>query len=138
MKAQRSLGTCTVSLEPFLLAHVKYRSELRHNKKMKSTRLWCMLNVLKIKHFSLSILKRNVGYQGWNSQNACRNSKQERPRSDFFFRSSLIWVRGVCLDLFCSQLMFKILERLPYPCLRESLRICRGGSRISGKGGSYV
>ena len=24
-------------------------------------------------------LNKNVGYQGWNSQNACQNSKQGRP-----------------------------------------------------------
>ena len=27
-------------------------------------------------HFSLSVLKENVGYKGWNSQNACHNSKR--------------------------------------------------------------
>ena len=25
------------------------------------------------KYFFLSVLKNNVGHQGWNSQNACRN-----------------------------------------------------------------
>ena len=38
-----------------------------------------------------------ISYHGWNSQNACGNSKQGRPRSDCFFRSSLIWVCTVCL-----------------------------------------
>ena len=28
---------------------------------------------------SLFVFKRNVGYQGLNSQNACQNSKQGRP-----------------------------------------------------------
>ena len=29
--------------------------------------------------------------KGWYSQNACQNSKQERPRPDCFLRSSLVW-----------------------------------------------
>ena len=29
---------------------------------------------------------------------------------------SLIWVCGVCLGLFYKQLVFKVLEHLPYPC----------------------
>ena len=49
-------------------------------------------------------------YQDWNSQNACQNSKQGKPWSDCFFRSSLIWVCTVCLGLFGKQLVFKILE----------------------------
>ena len=32
----------------------------------------------KIANFSLSVLRENVGYQGWNSQNASLNSKQEK------------------------------------------------------------
>ena len=52
-------------------------------------------------------------------QNACQNSKQGRPRSDCFFRSSLIWVCIVCLDLFCNQLVFKILEHLRYEACHE-------------------
>ena len=31
-----------------------------------------------------------------------------------FFRSSLIWVCAVCLGLFSKQLVFEILEHLPY------------------------
>ena len=27
---------------------------------------------LNFQHFSLSVLKQNVGYQSWNSQNACK------------------------------------------------------------------
>ena len=38
--------------------------------------------------------------QGWNSQNACQDSKQRRPWSDCFFRSRLIWVCTVSLCLF--------------------------------------
>ena len=38
-----------------------------------------MLKFKNFKHFSHSVLKQNVGYQGWNSQNACQNSKQGRP-----------------------------------------------------------
>ena len=37
-------------------------------------------------------------------QKPCQNSKQERPILDYFFRSSLIWVCPVCLDLFGWQL----------------------------------
>ena len=47
-------------------------------------------------------------------KNACLNSKQRRPWSDCFFRSSLIWVCTVCLGLICRQLVFKILEHLLY------------------------
>ena len=34
----------------------------------------------------------------------------ERPRSDCFFRSSLIWVCSVCLSHFSRKLVFEILE----------------------------
>ena len=51
------------------------------------------VNVLKFQTLSPSVLKRNP----------CQNSKQGRPRSDCFIRSSLIWFFTVCLDLFCSQ-----------------------------------
>ena len=42
--------------------------------------------------FLFLFLKKFVCYKGWNSQNACQNSKQGRAWSDCFFRSSLIWV----------------------------------------------
>ena len=54
------------------------------------------------------------GYKGWNSPNACQNSKQGRSWSGCFFRSSLIWVYSVCLGLFGRQLVFRILEHLSY------------------------
>ena len=41
-------------------------------------------------------------------RNACQNSKQERPWSDSFFRSRLIWVCAVCLDLFDRQLSLSV------------------------------
>ena len=41
----------------------------------------------KFKHFSLSVYKYIVGYQDWNSQNACQKSKQVRPWSDCFFKA---------------------------------------------------
>ena len=44
-----------------------------------------MVNVLKFGTLSLLNIYINVGYQGWNSQNACQNSKQGR--SDCFSRS---------------------------------------------------
>ena len=61
-------------------------------------------------HFSPSTYI--VGYQGWNSE-----YQTENPRSDCFFRSSLIWVCTVCQGLFGRQLVFKILEHLPYVTL---------------------
>ena len=37
-----------------------------------------------------------------------------REDSDQTFRTSLIWVCAVCLDLFSQVQVFKILEHLPY------------------------
>ena len=49
--------------------------------------IFCTVNTLKFQTlFSLSVLKRNVGYQGWNSQNACQISKQGRPCPDCSFK----------------------------------------------------
>ena len=59
-------------------------------------------------HFSFSVLKYNNGNQAWNSQIACQNSKQGRPLTDCFFRSSLIWVCPICISLFYRQLVFEI------------------------------
>ena len=42
------------------------------------------------------------------------NSKQGRPWSDCFLRSSLIWASTVCLGLSWKQLSFEILEHLLY------------------------
>ena len=50
----------------------------------------------------------------WNYQNACQNSKQGRPWSDCFFRSSLIWICAVCLGVFDRVLVYKILEHFLY------------------------
>ena len=49
-----------------------------------------------------------------SSQTACHNSKQGILWPDCFFRSILIWVCTVCLGLFCRQIVFEILEYLPY------------------------
>ena len=67
-----------------------------------------------------------VNYQSQCSQNACQNSKQCRPISDCFFRSSLILVCTwrsslilfctVCLGHFGRQLAFKILEHIGTIC----------------------
>ena len=46
---------------------------------------------------SKTLFLKKCGFQGWNSQNACQNSKQGWPWSDCFFRSSLIWVCTVFL-----------------------------------------
>ena len=70
-------------------------------------------------HFSLSVLKESVGYQDWNSQNACQNSKQGIPWSDCFFRSSLIRVSPVCLGHFSVQNFrtFTVFE----PCFEKGI-----------------
>ena len=61
-------------------------------------------------HFSGSVLKLNVGYHGWNSQ----NSKPGRPWSDCLFRSSLIWVCAIWLGFFGRQLNFSIVFQIPF------------------------
>ena len=45
------------------------------------------------------------GFQSWNSQNACQNSKPGRPWSDGFLRSHLIWVCTICLGIFDRQIL---------------------------------
>ena len=60
--------------------------------------------------FLFLFFNKNVGFQGWNSQNACQNSQQRRTWSDCFLRSSLIWVCTVFLRLFYRHLVFEILE----------------------------
>ena len=62
-----------------------------------------MVNVLKFWTLFSFSSQWNVGCQWWNSQNASQNSKQGRPWSDCFFRSSLIWVCTVCQGLFSRQ-----------------------------------
>ena len=70
------------------------------------------------KPFSLSVLKLNVGFQGWNSQNACQNSKQGRSWSDCFKEAVWSQVCTVCMCLFGRQVVFKVLEYLLQVCLR--------------------
>ena len=65
-------------------------------------------------HFSLSVFKENVCYQGWNSQSDSQNSKQG---------SSLIWVCTVCLGLLGWQVVFEILECLRYYLLDKVCQI---------------
>ena len=61
---------------------------------------WCLLN-LTVQGFSLNLTVRGV------SNKHCLLT--------FFIRSSLICVCTVCLgNLFVRQLVFKILEHLPY------------------------
>ena len=55
------------------------------------------------------LFSNKIAYHCQNIQNACQNGKQGRPWSDCFF-----WVCTVCLGMFGRQLMFKILEHLPY------------------------
>ena len=47
--------------------------------KFSSHILRYIVNVLNFLTFTLSILKINVGYQGWNSHFFCQNSKQGIP-----------------------------------------------------------
>ena len=82
-----------------------------------------LVNVLNSKHFPLSTLIR-AGIRKY----ACQNSKLGRPWSDCFF--SLVWVCHVCLGLFGWQLVFEILENLPYSWVKvfrviPEYRICR-------------
>ena len=66
-----------------------------------------------LEHFS-SCSYMECCFKAWYSWNACQNSKQGRPRSDWFIRSSLIWVCAVCIGPFDRQLVFKILGHIPY------------------------
>ena len=62
-------------------------------------------------NYTINILLMRAG----SHKRTCLNSKQERPWSDCFFKSSLVSVWAVCLSLlFGRQLVFKILEQLPY------------------------
>ena len=69
-----------------------------------------MVNVLKFQTLFSFYSMKNNGFRGLNSQNACQNSKQGRPWSDYFWRSSLFWVCPLCLGCFGRHLVFKILE----------------------------
>ena len=62
--------------------------------------------------FSLFSNKMSVIRAGIH-KNTLQNSKQRRPWSDCFFRSSLIWVCTFCLGVFDRQLVLEILEHLP-------------------------
>ena len=61
---------CAVSPEPLLLTYTKHGGHKALTKNKTST-----VKVLKFRTFFLSVRKRNVGYQGWNSQNICQNGK---------------------------------------------------------------
>ena len=69
-------------------------------------------------HFASSVLKWNIGYQGWNSVMACRNSKQERPWSDCFCRSIIRTLSpySICLQGYLAHIECKILTL----CIRET------------------
>ena len=102
-KALIRLHVCPGWSEPLLVAHTTLL-EIS----------CCGSNVLKFRTLFTFASQNNVGYHDWNSQNACQNSKQGRPWSDCFFRSSLIWVCAVCLlGIFGRKLVFKILEYIP-------------------------
>ena len=70
------------------------------------------IRLYNFEHFSLFVVKLNVGYQGRNSQNACQNSKQGGSWSDCFnlqkFNLGLC-----CLPRFLGgQLVFEIWDNL--------------------------
>ena len=91
-----------------------------------------MVTVLKFWTLFSVYSQIECGYQGWSSQYAWHNSKQGRPWSDCFWRSSLIWVCPVCLSLFGRQLhvVFKILEHLPQPTKIRMQTLYHTGSYI--------
>ena len=60
---------------------------------------WSTVNFVKYSTIFLILISNKCWYQGWNSQNTYLNSKQGRPWSDCFWRSSLIWVCLVCLSI---------------------------------------
>ena len=66
-------------------------------------RIQSTVSILKFGMLFPSCCQIKYWLSGWNSQNACQNSKQG---------SSLIWVCALCLGLFVRQLMFKFLEHL--------------------------
>ena len=78
---------CIDSLQPY---------PMLHGKKVKISQIPnFMVNVLKFHTFLFRFSDKMLVislYQGSNSQCDCPNSKQVRPWSDCFFRSSLIWV----------------------------------------------
>ena len=74
-----------------------------------------------ISHYSH--LRQIPSHSDCLSQNACLNSKQGRPWSDCFFRSSLIWIWAVCLGIFWKPLVFGISEHLPYLLILSRLEL---------------
>ena len=73
-----------------------------------------IINIFKTNQITHPASQIKFWLSGCKSKNACLNSKQGRPWSDCFFRSSLIWVFAVCLCLFGAQIVFEILEHLLY------------------------
>ena len=63
-------------------------------------------------HFLFSKKMWVIRGLGWNSHTCQNYSKQGRPWSDCFFSS-------VCLEMFDRQLVFGILEHLPYCLVTE-------------------
>ena len=71
-----------------------------------------MVNVLKFRTLFCSVLKQIV--RAGIHKMLVRIAKREDPEQT---RSSLIWVRTVCLGLFDMQLVFEILKHLiAVPC----------------------
>ena len=65
-----------------------------------------------------NLLKLNVSYQGLNLQNACLNSNQGRPNQNASTEVFAVFL----FIFFVRQIVFKILEHLPY--LNVLLYIC--------------
>ena len=64
----------------------------------------------KISNTLLVLFTKNIGFQGWNLQNACLITNKKDPDQT----ASPIWVCTVCLGLFDRQIVPEFLEHLPY------------------------
>ena len=64
---------------------------------------------------------------GPESTNSCHNSKQGRPWSDCFFKSSLIWVCTVCLGLFWKASCGLTFRTSNVVCWRVTVCVCLTG-----------
>ena len=73
-----------------------------------SLKLMVMANVLKFWRLLSFFSQINVGFQDWNSQNACQNREQGRPWLYSFIRGSLIWVCYLSRPFWKGSIVFKI------------------------------
>ena len=107
------LMTSPVKLLPFL-SH-KSSQKMMHLEKAKKTneqvhKIVALIMLGNFKMFSLRFSNKMLAFRAGIHKTLRQNSKQGIPRSDCFFRSSLIWVSSVCRDLLGRQIVFEILE----------------------------